>query len=227
MPLRGISDLDRARVRIENWNRRQHFRWPAFPPPDTVHDAAVGADVAADVVVDASHDARAEARDDSIDPCGGLVRVDFDQLRPIVMLLVDQSGSMNDRYPTRSSLSTRWSVVRDALMDPERGAVKQLESSVRFGVTVLHQQGRLSRPHCPMLADVSAATDNYDAIRALYDRDQARQRHAHRREHRHGRRATLGDGRARPEIHLAGDRWLPGYLRHARQPREPWRKPWR
>ena len=119
---------------------------------------------------DASHDARPEARDDSIDPCGGLVRVDFDQLRPIVMLLVDQSGSMNDRYPMRSNLSTRWSVVRDALMDPDRGAVKQLESSVRFGVTFFTSRGGFRGPTCPMLTDVSAATDNYDAIRALYDR---------------------------------------------------------
>jgi len=144
------------------------FDWPAFPPPDTVHDADVATEVGGDA--DASHDAHREAPDDTIDPCGGLVRVDFDQLRPIVMLLVDQSGSMNDHYPTRSSPGTRWSVVHDALMDPVKGAVKQLESSVRFGVTFFTSRGGFRGPTCPMLTDVSAATDNYDDIRALYDR---------------------------------------------------------
>ena len=57
--------------------------------------------------------------------------------------------------------------MHDALMDPDKGAVKQLESSVRFGVTFFTSRGGYRGPACPMLTEVSAATDNYDGIRAL------------------------------------------------------------
>jgi von Willebrand factor type A domain len=141
--------------------------------PDGIFDTFPGVE-SFDAGLDADASLEADAPpgpDDSIDPCG-LVRVGFDQLRPIVILLVDQSGSMNDHFPTRTSPDTRWSVVRNALMDPDHGAVKQLESSVRFGVTFFTSRGGFRGGACPMLTDVASATDNYDAIRALYDRTQ-------------------------------------------------------
>jgi hypothetical protein len=142
--------------------------WPGDPPIERAPDAS-GPD--ASLTFDAGVEAEAAAPpDETIDPCAGLVRVGFDQLRPIVMLLVDQSGSMNDHFPTDMSTGTRWSVVHDAIMDPGKGAIKQLESSVRFGVTFFTSRGGFSGGTCPMLTEVTAATDNYDAIRELYDR---------------------------------------------------------
>jgi hypothetical protein len=144
------------------------------PPllPETTSDAALIDDARSPSLdADSSFDAEAAVPpDDTIDPCNGLVRVGFDQLRPVVMLLVDQSGSMTEHYPTAMSAGTRWSVVHDAIMDPSKGAIKQLESSVRFGVTFFTSRGGFSGGTCPMLTEISAATDNYDAIRQLYDR---------------------------------------------------------
>ncbi len=85
------------------------------------------------------------------------------------MLLIDQSGSMASPYPDRTSTETRWSLVRQALFDLQRGVIKQFEHSVRFGVTFFTSHNGFSGGVCPLLSEVSAATDNYEALSALYD----------------------------------------------------------
>lgn len=98
------------------------------------------------------------------------ISVDIANLRPTVQLLVDQSGSMASAYPDRNSPQTRWSLVRQALFDVNSGVVKQFEHSVRFGVTFFTSHNGFSGGVCPLLNEVSAATDNFAALSGLYDR---------------------------------------------------------
>lgn len=96
------------------------------------------------------------------------VDVALEQLRPAVTLLVDQSGSMNQGYPDRESPSSRWSVVREALLDPINGVVKSLEHSIQFALVFYTSHNGFSGGPCPILTEVSAATNNYQAIGELY-----------------------------------------------------------
>lgn len=110
-----------------------------------------------------------------VEPMGPIPRcesvtVTIDELRPSVILLVDQSGSMRGGYPTRESPATRWSVVRQALLDPGRGVVATLQQSIQFGLVFYTSRNGFRGGTCPMLSSVSVATDNYEDIRDLYDR---------------------------------------------------------
>lgn len=101
-------------------------------------------------------------------PCEA-VSVTVDELRPSVTLLVDQSGSMRQGFPDRGSGQSRWSVVRQALLDPQTGVVGSLQSSIRFGLSFYTSYNGFSGGACPVLSEVPAATNNYEPIRALYD----------------------------------------------------------
>ncbi len=101
-------------------------------------------------------------------PCES-VSLTIDELRPSVTLLVDQSYSMVVGYPTRRSDQSRWSIVRQALLDPSQGVVPALQSSIQFGVSFYTSYNGSSGGACPALSEVPAATNNYDAIRKLYD----------------------------------------------------------
>ena len=81
---------------------------------------------------------------------------------PTVVVLVDQSGSMTEPY----SGDTRWSVLREALIDPDTGIISQLQGSYRFGLTLYTNSGG---PTCPELTVVPPALDNRDAIAAVYE----------------------------------------------------------
>jgi len=96
------------------------------------------------------------------DPNGGICAAAVAQASftiPTVVLLVDQSGSMTDGYPG----GTRWTVLRDALVNPTDGVVARLETAVRFGLS-LYTGGS----NCPVLTADPPALDNYDDIYALY-----------------------------------------------------------
>src|SRR4051812_4667008 len=83
-------------------------------------------------------------------PACEAVTVAFDELRPALTLVVDQSLSMRFHYPDDSSPATRWSLVGDALFNPMFGVVKQFEASVRFGIAFF-----TSHPgNCPILNEV-------------------------------------------------------------------------
>ena len=87
-----------------------------------------------------------------------------------VTVLVDQSWSMNQRFDA----GTRWSVLRDALLNPESGVIKLLEHDVRFGIALYSSQNGYGRGHtrtCPLLTgldEVPVAFGNYDAISKIY-----------------------------------------------------------
>lgn len=83
---------------------------------------------------------------------------------PTVLLVVDQSSSMNDFF----SGTSRWNAVYQTLMDPAAGVVSQLETAVRFGLTLYSSQGGAAGGQCPLLTQVPTALDNRNAINAVY-----------------------------------------------------------
>lgn len=103
------------------------------------------------------------------DPPCEAVSLTIDELRPSVTLLVDQSGSMRQGYPTRESGQTRWTVVRQALLDPMQGVVPTLQQSIQFGLVFYTSHNGFTGGTCPILSSVRAATDNFEEIRGLYD----------------------------------------------------------
>lgn len=93
------------------------------------------------------------------------VDVPLDGVPPTVILLVDQSISMNDKFGS----GTRWSVLHDALMDPTTGVVARVQDRVKFGLALYSSHnGYQDGGQCPILHEVPSAISNYDAIEAVY-----------------------------------------------------------
>lgn len=93
------------------------------------------------------------------------IDVNFTKQKPTVVLLVDQSSSMDTDFPPGSGTS-RWNVLRDALVDPDGGIVKRLESDVSFGLTLYSYF--VGDPTCPRTTNVSHTFGNYKAIFDTY-----------------------------------------------------------
>jgi hypothetical protein len=108
------------------------------------------------------------ALDFPVKPACESVTVSIDDLRPAVTVVVDQSRSMRSGFPDKGSPNTRWSLVGQALFDPTHGVVKTFESSVRFGIAFFTGHHGYEGAACPQLNEVHAATQNYEALRALY-----------------------------------------------------------
>jgi hypothetical protein len=89
------------------------------------------------------------------------VTVTFEKRVPTVALLVDQSGSMTEKFGG----GTRWTVARDSLINPTNGVVKILEKEVRFGLAMYTSKEGFKGGACPLLAEVDIALSNYAAIR--------------------------------------------------------------
>ncbi|HEV8547769.1 MAG TPA: vWA domain-containing protein [Polyangiaceae bacterium] len=89
---------------------------------------------------------------------------------PTVVVLVDQSASMNQRFDG----GTRWTVLRDALLNRETGVIKELENDVRFGIALYSSEngyGRNYQRTCPLLKgldEVPIGFGNFTAIDSLY-----------------------------------------------------------
>jgi len=86
---------------------------------------------------------------------------------PTVVLLVDQSGSMTEDFGG----GTRWTVLRDALMDAQTGVVSRLQNSVRFGLALYSSRAgddNKIQGECPLLTEVAVALGNYQAINQVY-----------------------------------------------------------
>ncbi len=88
--------------------------------------------------------------------------VDLGHQLPTVLLLVDQSGSMNAMFGT----SDRWQTLRTALMDPAMGIVNTLQAQVRFGLTLF--SGMNGAAPCPTLTTVAPALNNFMPIDVAY-----------------------------------------------------------
>lgn len=92
------------------------------------------------------------------------ITVTFEKTVPTVLLLVDQSGSMTEKFGS----DTRWNAARKALIDPTTGVVKLLEKEVRFGLALFTSKNGFSGGTCPMLTTVPIALGNYSAIASVY-----------------------------------------------------------
>jgi hypothetical protein len=89
------------------------------------------------------------------------VTVTFEKRVPTVVLLVDQSGSMTERFGG----DTRWNVARDALVNTTTGVVKLLEKEVRFGLALYTSKDGSAGGACPLLTEVDVGLSNYASIR--------------------------------------------------------------
>jgi len=85
-----------------------------------------------------------------------------------VLMLIDQSGSMNERFGN----GNRWNVLRDALIDVNTGIISTLQAKVRFGLALYTSEGGFGSgtppKTCPMITEVAPALNNYAAITAKY-----------------------------------------------------------
>lgn len=82
-----------------------------------------------------------------------------------VMLLIDQSGSMTQPFGG----STRWNVLRDAIVDREDGLLTWLDTSASIGLMLYSSIGGFAGGQaCPLLTEVGVALGNAETIRSAY-----------------------------------------------------------
>lgn len=125
-----------------------------YCPPD---EAADQADQTSDEL-----DATAEANETS--SCS-LFDVVLIPQTPTVVLLVDQSGSMETEFGS----GTRWTTVYDVLVG-QGGVVPQYEAGIRFGISLYTSiDGNTTGMECPILTEVGPALDNLAPIQTLLD----------------------------------------------------------
>jgi len=115
-------------------------------------------------------DLKNEHRDE--DPSCVDLDVSFQRITPTVMLLIDQSGSMNNNFENGKN---RWQTLRETLTDPQNSLLKKLDSSVRFGVTLYTSNGGFgSNPDaprtCPVLQTVGIQLGNFDSITSFLNK---------------------------------------------------------
>lgn len=96
--------------------------------------------------------------------------VDFTRITPTVMLLIDQSGSMDQSFENGRD---RWQTVRETLTNGDTSFLKTLQSSVRFGMTLYTSDGGFGdgpTPRtCPKLQNVGIQLNNFQNISALFN----------------------------------------------------------
>jgi hypothetical protein len=84
---------------------------------------------------------------------------------PTVILLIDQSASMNERFGG----STRWDVLRQSIIDPDDGLLGWLDEGANVGLTLYTSLDGYGRGRqCPLLEQVEVQIDNAEAIRRFY-----------------------------------------------------------
>ena len=94
----------------------------------------------------------------------GEVTVNLEPETPTLVLLVDQSGSMEGDFGGVE----RWAAVYDTLMDPNDGVLANLEGTIRFGLTLYSSMDGNAGGECPLLTTVDPALNNYAAIDTAY-----------------------------------------------------------
>jgi len=94
--------------------------------------------------------------------CGDINAV-VDGLTPTVQLLIDQSGSMDADFGG----SDRWNSVYSTLMDTN-GVVNELQSTIRFGLSLFTSNGGNAGGTCPVITNVDAGLNNFAAIDTIF-----------------------------------------------------------
>jgi hypothetical protein len=93
--------------------------------------------------------------------------VEFDRLPPIVLLLIDQSSSMEEDFDAGKD---RWNTLRDTLLDPDHSLLSTLQGEVRFGMVLYSSRnGSTGDTACPLLDSVEIKLDNFDSMLSLLD----------------------------------------------------------
>lgn len=117
---------------------------------------------------------------------------------PLVMFVVDRSGSTADPYgnsdPDAGPVISRWDALHEAIMDPTNGVVKTTQSEILIGITLYDGGPLLSlmecfrnrdapgcsdidfqnpTANCPRLVTVSPEKNNFDAIASQYTSENA------------------------------------------------------
>lgn len=96
------------------------------------------------------------------------VTVALSPITPTVVLLVDQSGSMNSNL--QAGGPSRWDAVKTALLDPTDGVVTQLIDRVDFGASLYSSTGGDAGGVCPIINETLPTTgDNYQDIVDLFE----------------------------------------------------------
>jgi hypothetical protein len=101
------------------------------------------------------------------------LEVDFARVTPTVVLLIDQSSSMEADFDNGVD---RWDTLVNTLSNPQSSLIKKLEGSVRFGMALyssLNGFGTdLQNPNvCPQLTSVDIALDNFSAMSDMLTSD--------------------------------------------------------
>jgi len=100
---------------------------------------------------------------DSNNPGCGSVEVAIEATTATLVLLVDQSGSMNDNFQGQP----RWDALYETLMDEDDGVISNLDERVRFGFTLyssVSTNNSVVEGVCPRLVTVDPSLGNRDAI---------------------------------------------------------------
>jgi hypothetical protein len=89
----------------------------------------------------------------------------YTSIPPSVMLLIDQSASMTERFGD----GTRWDVLRQAIIDPDSGLLTWLDAGANLGIMLYTSlDGSLSGRQCPLIERVETSFGNAATIREFY-----------------------------------------------------------
>lgn len=119
-------------------------------------------------------DGSADAKDDGT--CAA-VDVEVTKVVPTVLLLIDQSSSMEYDFNGGNKMppafpNSRWVKLREALMDADGGIVKKYEGDVEFGLALYSANNGNEKPPavaaCPIMKTVPFAKTNHAAMDAIY-----------------------------------------------------------
>lgn len=104
--------------------------------------------------------------DPQLQPAGCVdITRSYDSVPATVMLLIDQSQSMS--FPFGDS--TRWDVLRQAIVDPDHGLLASLDPKASVGLMLYTGQGGFASPlGCPIITQVDAQFGNVDSVRSAY-----------------------------------------------------------
>jgi len=106
------------------------------------------------------------------------IDVEVTKVVPTVLLLVDQSSSMESTFDgvqtdgAAGFPNSRWVNLRDSLMNADGGIVKKYEGDVEFGLALYSANDGDEKPPavatCPIMKVVPFAKTNHGAINAAY-----------------------------------------------------------
>lgn len=82
-----------------------------------------------------------------------------------VMLLIDQSGSMNFRF---GPLGTRWEILREAIVEPETGLLAWLDQSSQVGLMLYTSLDGFQGGNCPRITRVDVQVGDVEKVRGAY-----------------------------------------------------------